>query len=1199
MNPLTLFSGDGWQTLATALLHTLWQGAAIGLLLALILRPIPARQATIRYAISLAALIGLLGAGFLTWAILDFKRTGAGSGVAVGTQAPPTATVPPTAGDGSRAIPGSPMNPTPPGAGAGAGDAVSGNAIAGAGGKVTETAREGHDPGAAPQSATRNYRSWVIAGWLAGIVIMLIRMTQTLRDADRLRRRCVAVGDAGVLDMFNSLIQRASTGRTRVRLLAVRELSGPVAMGFLMPAIVLPMSMVTGTSPEILRAILAHELAHIRRHDYLINLGQMLVEAILFFNPAVWWINRQIRSEREACCDAEAARLTGDQTGYVEALASFVEFRRSAAPALAPAFGAEKGSGPGGLTDRVRRLLIPGYRPGLRLPWHGLILFLVAGAVLLTAVHQSARFAVATGAKWLTPEERIARIQEVQKTHSVWDAEEAYDETEARKPSSRVRIFGTIRTEDGSPLTREGLYLNAVSRRPQYTAAHSLRIDGDRFSGEVHPGRIFISVVSEHYAPVFVGPLKGSIGATVPDVEVVLKPGFLGTLKILDTAGQPVRNATISGKYRFEAPAGIAGGETDDRGLFQIPNASSHKAEFQVRAPGFQHDRGVFTLSEDSAVTWTLQPAKPARIRILSDTGDPVAGATARLDTIAGPFSTSYGEGFREVFAVSDPAGMLVFNELRDDSTYWFLLEAFGHHREFLRKVYAAETNRTVRLGDPISVSGTIEGDLEQLPRRWDQRDGAREQRAYIHFSNPKRIDGNTSSNWEHEFVRIEDGRARFTVTNLWPGEISLQAGPVQVTHELVRSLDDIRITLPAPSATAAEASLSANETESVRTVVFRFEAPTGHPVPNGKLQVVHNRKVGENRFDYEELTPDVTDGVAECTVPVGGRISCKPEGFAGYWFEPLSSETIPPGRDPWVRKLVCHPAGAVFGTLSEPDGSPARAVMISIVEEERAPARAHGSLGVPIKNSSGNEDRTDRFTATPLPFGGTYRILAHRNANFVVSDPIKIDEANPIARIDLKLSEGVPATGTILKPDGAPAPGIRFRHSFSLPSHGFLGSEQFTDRLGRWSFGAVNPNAPGVYAIVIDKNPGFQPDRVEFKPDGHQQIIQLKPGHIVSGKVVEVASGSPIPGIEVYAIPIPHSPDRTGFIDADNRVTGTDGTFTFSVLDQDRYRLGVRGGTIADDARAEVRGGQPDHVILPVTLPAGSRFKPGASTGP
>jgi hypothetical protein len=130
----------------------------------------------------------------------------------------------------------------------------------------------------------------------------------------------------------------------------------PTVIGWLSPLVLLPVSAIAALSPAQLEAILAHELAHIRRHDYLVNLLQTLVETLLFYHPAVWWVSRRIRIEREHCCDDLAVTLCGDPVAYVNALADLESLRSTAAPFRRADHIAMAATG-GSLLHRVRRLL--------------------------------------------------------------------------------------------------------------------------------------------------------------------------------------------------------------------------------------------------------------------------------------------------------------------------------------------------------------------------------------------------------------------------------------------------------------------------------------------------------------------------------------------------------------------------------------------------------------------------------------------------------------------------------------------------------------------------------------------------------------------------------------------------------------------------------------------------------------------------
>src|SRR4029079_1809460 len=105
-----------------------------------------------------------------------------------------------------------------------------------------------------------------------------------------------------VENMLQQSAQRLGVKRA-VKVLQSVLIQTPVVVGFFRPTILLPLCVATGLPESQLELILAHELAHIRRHDYVVNLLQTLVETLFFYHPAVWWLSRQIRNERENCCD--------------------------------------------------------------------------------------------------------------------------------------------------------------------------------------------------------------------------------------------------------------------------------------------------------------------------------------------------------------------------------------------------------------------------------------------------------------------------------------------------------------------------------------------------------------------------------------------------------------------------------------------------------------------------------------------------------------------------------------------------------------------------------------------------------------------------------------------------------------------------------------------------------------------------------
>src|SRR5581483_206167 len=132
------------------------------------------------------------------------------------------------------------------------------------------------------------------------------------------------LADDEVATLVTALASRMGIRRRTVRVRVGENWRVPAVLGFIWPTLLLPAALLAECSPAQLQMIVAHELAHVRRWDYLVNFVQRVIEALLFFNPAVWWISHRIRTEREACCDAAAVRFAGRREAALT-LASFAE----------------------------------------------------------------------------------------------------------------------------------------------------------------------------------------------------------------------------------------------------------------------------------------------------------------------------------------------------------------------------------------------------------------------------------------------------------------------------------------------------------------------------------------------------------------------------------------------------------------------------------------------------------------------------------------------------------------------------------------------------------------------------------------------------------------------------------------------------------------------------------------------------------
>lgn len=166
----------------------------------------------------------------------------------------------------------------------------------------------------------------LVAIYVAGVAVMTIKLTLDLLQLQQIKKKQVLPIDEAWDKHLQKLAAQLKIPR-RVKLLISQYIQVPVMIGFLKPVILLPVAMFNNLTAEQLEAILLHELAHIKRNDYLLNIFQSIVETILFFNPFVWWISKNIRLEREHCCDDLVLTNQVQPLHYAKALVALEEYR--------------------------------------------------------------------------------------------------------------------------------------------------------------------------------------------------------------------------------------------------------------------------------------------------------------------------------------------------------------------------------------------------------------------------------------------------------------------------------------------------------------------------------------------------------------------------------------------------------------------------------------------------------------------------------------------------------------------------------------------------------------------------------------------------------------------------------------------------------------------------------------------------------
>jgi GWxTD domain-containing protein len=338
MRLLMLLSEERWvRALGWSLLHFVWEGAIVAGLLAVGLKLLSGRSAQVRYGFACGALVLMTMLPLATFAYLVVTA------------------------HGSR------------------------NAITDLGGQrmtvmvVSSGIRGGADSWMMGVAALLDRAlPWILAAWMMGVILFLGRLNVGLMVARRMKFLATHAVSAELERVFGQLKARLGISRP-VRLVHSALVQVPTVIGWLRPVVLIPVRCLTGLSPVQIEAIFAHELAHIRRHDYLVSVLQSVVEAVLFYHPAVWWVSKQVRREREDCCDDLAVSVSGDSLAYAKALSRLEEYR-STYPTVS------LGANGGALVMRIKRLL--GYREApafSQLVGSTLLVTLVAGIALSVA----------------------------------------------------------------------------------------------------------------------------------------------------------------------------------------------------------------------------------------------------------------------------------------------------------------------------------------------------------------------------------------------------------------------------------------------------------------------------------------------------------------------------------------------------------------------------------------------------------------------------------------------------------------------------------------------------------------------------------------------------------------------------------------------------------------------------------------------
>ncbi len=308
--PTQLIEALGWT-----ILHSIWQGAVLAILLTLTWIVLRKNSSQVRYFVATTALFTLFLVAAITFVSLYWNFSG--NELALPPAPSPSEIILPT--------------PTPF--------------------QMTAPTPENLSFWANFQQYFEGHLPLIVSMWLLGVVVLMLRFLGGIAYLQRLKHyqnSPVAAQWQGTLRYLSAQIGV----KQKVQLLESALVKVPMVIGYLKPVILMPLGTLAGLPMAQIESILAHELAHIRRHDYLVNILQSLVDITLFFNPFAWWISECVREERENCCDDIALQATGDVLTFAKTLAN-LEALRLDSPQLSMTFTGKRGS----LKQRIQRII--------------------------------------------------------------------------------------------------------------------------------------------------------------------------------------------------------------------------------------------------------------------------------------------------------------------------------------------------------------------------------------------------------------------------------------------------------------------------------------------------------------------------------------------------------------------------------------------------------------------------------------------------------------------------------------------------------------------------------------------------------------------------------------------------------------------------------------------------------------------------
>ncbi|MBA3342561.1 MAG: HEAT repeat domain-containing protein [Gemmatimonadaceae bacterium] len=493
------------QIIGWAIIHSVWQGGFLAALAALAFFLARRSPPAARYAMGLGFLILMAALPLAT---------------ALRMAVPPTVAVNSVSAQSGERNASKQVNEPDPGATALERTTFS---LSGAPSTVDESARRSPSESSGLVTSIVRAMPWIVTAWLLGLLLTSLQLIGGLARTRRITRHGTSAAAPELLARVRSLADRLGISE-RIRVLESIRVDVPLVIGALRPVIVVPVSLVTGLTPLQIDMLLAHELAHIRRYDFVVNLAQTVIETLLFYHPGARWLSERIRDERESCCDDIAvATCGGSAASYTETLLVLEESRTAGFGLAAAATG-------GSLLRRAKRLLSGGpahIELGPR--W-------IAGVITISAALFTGREATGTVIQAsLTPSPIVqaGESDTTEKKRAQPDPSKAGPANVVRAPTTGS-LADRWRWADQRARGIGGSYWigylvagDETGKSRYYADDIPVRIDGDvTISGHMHMGAGDLSAFTFHGVPLT--PIAGPHSPYSTAIFMLMNDGVLG-----------------------------------------------------------------------------------------------------------------------------------------------------------------------------------------------------------------------------------------------------------------------------------------------------------------------------------------------------------------------------------------------------------------------------------------------------------------------------------------------------------------------------------------------------------------------------------------------------------------------------------------------------------------------------------------------